>query len=129
MRKLIDNGSSTYIIFSRALNQLDIPNKTLRPVKNNLQSFVGNEVMPLGQISLRVTFGKFPCCVTVMVNFFVVDIPSMYNTKIRRVTQHAIQGVASTYHLLVKFPTPFRVGVVDGVQTLSKETYHISTAF
>ena len=35
MRNLIDNGSSANIIFSPALDQLDLLNKTLRPVKNN----------------------------------------------------------------------------------------------
>ncbi|KAL5573156.1 hypothetical protein UlMin_022753 [Ulmus minor] len=120
MRNLIDNGSSADIIFARALDQLDLPDKTLRPVKNSLRGFAGNEVVPLGQIALKVTFGTFPKCVTVNVNFIVVDSPSVYNTIIGRITQHLIQGVASTYHLLMKFPTPYGIGVCEGIQTLSR---------
>ena len=129
MRNLIDNGSSSDIIFPRALDQLNLPDKTLRPVKNNLRSFAGNEVVPLGQIDLKVTFGSFPKCVTVNVNFIVVDSPSVYNKIIGRITQHLIQGVASTYHLLMKFLTPFGIRVCEGIQTLSRETYWVSTLF
>ena len=68
MRNLIDNGSSADIIFALALDQLDLPDKTLRLVKNNLHGFAGNEVVTLGQIALRVTFGTFPKCVMVNVN-------------------------------------------------------------
>ena len=48
MRNLIDNGSSADIIFAQALDQLDLLDKTFRPVKNNLCGFAGNEVVPLG---------------------------------------------------------------------------------
>ena len=63
------------------------------------------------------------------VNFIVVDSPSVYNTIIGRITQHLIQGVASTYHLLMKFPIPFGIGVCEGIQTLSRETYRVATSF
>ena len=63
------------------------------------------------------------------VNFVVVDSPSVYNTIIGRITQHLIQGVASMYHLLMKFPTPFGIGVCEGIQTLSWETYRVATSF
>ena len=63
------------------------------------------------------------------VNFIVVDSLSVYNTIIGRITQHLIQGVASTYHLLMKFPTPFGIGVCEGIQTLSRETYQVATSF
>ena len=98
-------------------------------MKNNLHGFAGNEVVPLGQISLRVTFGSFPKCVMVNINFVVVDNPSLYNTIIGRITQHLIQGVASTYHLLMKFPTPFGIALCEGIQTLSWETYRVATSF
>ena len=64
---------------------VDFPNKTLQPVKNNLRNFAGNEVVPLGKIALRVTFGAFLKCVTVSLNFVVVDSPSIYNIIIERI--------------------------------------------
>ena len=59
----------------------------------------------------------------------VVDSQSVYNTIIKRITQYTIQGVASTYHLLMKFPTLYEVGVYEGIQTLSRETYRVATSF
>ena len=90
---------------------------------------MGYKAVPLGQIALRVTFGMFLQCVTVNVHFVVVDSPSVYNTIIKRITQHAIQGVANTYHLLMKFPTPYGIGVSEGIQTLSRLTYRVATSF
>ena len=90
MRNLIDNGSSANILFARTLTQLDIPDKTLRPMKNNQYGFLENEVVPLGEITLQVTFGTFPQCIMVNVNFVVIDNPFIYNTIIRKIMQHAI---------------------------------------
>ena len=63
------------------------------------------------------------------VNFVVVNSPSLYNTIIGRITQYAIQWIASIYHILMKFPTPFGVGVFEGIQTLSTEMYPVDTSF
>lgn len=98
-------------------------------MKNNLRGFAGNEVVPLGQITLKVTFRTFPMCVTLDVKFVVVDSPSVYSTIIRRYTQHAIQAVASSYDLFMKFPTPHGIGVCEGIQTLSRETYYMAMNF
>ena len=66
---------------------------------------------------------------TMKVKFIVVDCPSVYNTIIERITQYAIWGIASTYHQFMKFPTPFGIGVVEGVQTLSRKTYWMATSY
>ena len=83
---------------------------------------------PMGRITLKVTFGTAPCQSTVDVNFIVVDSPSVYNTIIGRQTLHTLQAVASTYHMLLKFLTTNGIGVVDGAQTVSRETYEIAIA-
>ena len=56
----------------------------------------------------------------------VVDSTCVYNTIIGRQTLHAFQAVASTYYMLLKFPTTYGIGVVDGAQTLSRETYQVA---
>ncbi|KAL5564321.1 hypothetical protein UlMin_027485 [Ulmus minor] len=127
MRNLIDGGSLADILFTRAFSQLKLPDKTLKPIKNPLRGFSGNEVMPLGRITLKVVFGTAPCQSSVSVNFLVVDSPSVYNTIIGRETLHTLRAVASTYHMLLKFPTPNGIGVVDGAQTVSRETYELAT--
>ena len=48
MRNLVDNRNSADIFFTRTFTQLDLPDKTLRIVKNNLHGFAGNKVIPMG---------------------------------------------------------------------------------
>lgn len=58
MRKvLIDNGSSTDIMYVTAYQQLRLDPKRLRPFKSPLVSFIGNRIYPRGIISLSVTAG------------------------------------------------------------------------
>ena len=95
---------------------------------NPLQGFTRNEVIPLGQINLKVIFDIAPCTTSIDVNFILVDSPSVYNIIIGRETLHVIRTVASTCHMLLKFSTINGIGVVDRVQTLSRETYHMATS-
>ena len=56
-------------------------------------------------------------------NFLVVDCSSSYNAIIERPTLNSWKAVTSTYHLLVKFPTKYRVGEVQGDQLAARECY------
>ena len=51
-----------------------------------------------------------------MVEFIVVDRPSVYNVIMGRPTLNALKAVVSTYHLAMKFPTESGVGVFRGNQ-------------
>ena len=66
--------------------------------------------------------GAYPQQVTRNVNFLVVDCSSSYNAIIGRPTLNNWKVVTSIYHLLVKFPTEYGVGEVQGDQT-AKECY------
>ena len=49
---------------------------------------------------------------THMVDFLVVDKPSAYNIILGRPTLNAVKAMVSTYHLAMKFPTPFGEGIL-----------------
>ena len=95
----------------------------LCPMHSPLVGFGGMKVQPVGTITLPVVVGTHPQQVTRNVNFLVVDCSSSYNAIIGRSTLNSWKAVTSTYHLLVKFPTEYGVGEVQGDQLAARECY------
>ena len=122
-RVLVDNGSSTDILYYPAFQQMNLGRDQLRSVHSPLVGFGGMKVQPVGTISLPVVVGAYPQQVTRNVNFLVVDCSSSYNAIIGRPTLNSWKAVTSTYHLSVKFPTKYGVGEVQGDQLAARECY------
>lgn len=109
---LVDNESSTNILFISAFNRMRIAGAMLRPVQTLLYGFARDCVRAAGMIDLPATIGDGADKVTVMVEFIVVDKPSVYNIILGIPTFNALKAVVSTYHLAIKFPTPTGVGII-----------------
>ena len=77
----------------------------------------------MGTITLPVVVGAYPQQITKEVNFLVVDYSSSYNAIIGRPTLNSWKAVTSTYHLLVKFLTKYKVGQAQGDQLAVRECY------
>ena len=111
-RVLVDNGSSTEILYFPAFQQMRLGRDQLRPVSSPVVGFGRMKVQPIGTIILLVVVGAYPQQITKDVNFLVVDCSSSYNAIIGRPTLNSWKVVTSTYHLSVKFPTEHGVGQV-----------------
>ena len=61
-----------------------------------------------------------------MANFLVVDCPLAFNAVLGRPTLKELRAITSIYHLLMKFPTPNRIGQVSSCQSEARECYNRS---
>ena len=88
-----------------------------------LVGFGGTKVLPLGAITLSVVVGNYPQQIAKDVTFLVVDCSSAYNAILGQPTLNSWKAVTSTYHLMIKFPTDYRVGELLGNQVAARECY------
>ncbi|XP_058106284.1 uncharacterized protein LOC131249491 [Magnolia sinica] len=105
--------------------RLGIPRSHLRPIKTPLYGFAGEKVISEGAISLPVTVGEGQHQVTLMVDFLIINVPSVHNIILRRPSLNAMRAVISTYHLMMKFPTEGGTGYLRGDQHESRRCYAI----
>jgi hypothetical protein len=125
-RVLVDNGSSAYILYWTVFQQLGIGREKLKPFVSLLIGFTGEQVQPIGLISLPITARTAPKQAIIMVDFLVVDRPFAYNAIINHPALNQLKAVTSTYHLKMKFSTLERVSEVKGDQSMTRRCYNIS---
>ena len=122
-RVLVDNGSLVDILYYPTFQQMGIGRERLIPTNAPLVGFGGTRVLPLGAITLSVVVGDYPQQITKDVTFLVVDCSSAYNAILGRPTLNSWKAVTSTYHLMIKFPTNYGVGKLQGNQVAARECY------
>lgn len=60
-----------------------------------------------------------------MTKFMVVDQTSTYNAIFGRLAPNAFHAIASTYHMILKFPIPDGVSMLKGNQANVRHCYKI----
>ena len=83
-------------------------------------------MLPLGSIQLVLTLGDPPCQATTTARFLVVDALLAYNMLLGRPSLNAIKAIPFAYHMMIKFSTISRVGMVRGDQRVARECYSAS---
>lgn len=117
-RMMVDSGSAVDVLFYSAFEKMGISAKELRPV-SELFGFTGNPVKPEGVIVLPMTVGDPPTKRTIQVSFIVIQAQSAHNAILGRPSLLLLQAVPSTFHLMLKFPTPRGIASVRGDQVMA----------
>ena len=114
-RVLVDNGSSTNVMYMMTFQQMKLDPKCLKPFgPPPLVNFSGDRVYSKGIISLQIITGMYPAQVTRMVDFLIVNCPSSYNVILGRQTLNRLKVATTTYCLKVKFPTSHGIREICG---------------
>lgn len=118
-RVLIDNGSSANILFLNALRDMKVDESTITRKSTVLIGFSGEQKHSIGEVNLHVWAEG----VNLQTKFIVVDCPSSYNAILGRPWIHEMKVVPSTYHQVIKFPTPWGIKQISGAQRAARECY------
>ncbi|XP_028107828.1 uncharacterized protein LOC114306744 [Camellia sinensis] len=118
-RVLIDQGSTSEIMYYKTFVKLGFTNSDLSLADYPLFGFNANLEYPLGKITLLVRAGTR----SVDVEFLVVKLPLPYNLIIGRTWLHTMQVVPSTYHQLLHFLTEYDIEQIRGSQKSVQACY------
>ncbi|XP_075650079.1 uncharacterized protein LOC142620620 [Castanea sativa] len=117
-RVLIDNGNSTDILYI-----MRIERERLVLTNAPLIGFGGTRVFPLNAITLPFMVGDYPQQITKDVKFLMVNCLLAYIAILGWPTLNSWKVVTSTYHLMIKFHTKYRVGELRGHQVAALKCY------
>jgi hypothetical protein len=113
---LVDNGSSTDILFLKTFEKMNLGQHMLHPPEYPLQGFGGKSIKPVGKVSLPVSFGDLDNARIETLTFDVVDIYHPYLEIFDRGFMNKFDVVIRQQFLCVKIPAPKGVITVFGDQ-------------
>ncbi|KAK3001955.1 hypothetical protein RJ639_020249 [Escallonia herrerae] len=102
---------------------MEISGDRVKPIASSLYGFTGASAPVKGIIPLTVVAGEAPHQAVHTFDFLIVRVKSSYNEILGQTGLNKLQAVASTYHLIMKFPTSIGVGLVKGDQILARRCY------
>ena len=111
-RVLIDSGSTVNILYWNAYQKIRLKRANLYPTTSPLYEFTRKSVIPEGTIKLAITLREAPRTVTTVINFLVVDCPSVFKGVLGRPLLRTLKAITSIHCLTMKFPTTTRMGQV-----------------
>ena len=103
-RVLVDQGSSTDVMFWSPFNKLQLSPDLLRPYTGCPYGFADNPVEVRGYLELRTTFTDGAASRSESIQYLVVNANSAYNILLGRPTLNRPRAVASTRHMKMKLP-------------------------
>lgn len=104
-KTLVDQWSSTDILFWNTFKQLDITESLLQPHDDPLFGFVSERVSMKGPIELLMRFNtKKDEYIDVIVKYMVIHVSTSYNILLGQLSINAIGAIVFAPHLTMKLP-------------------------
>ena len=107
--------SSVNILYDHALDWIeDTPELAQKLIIPQTQShryrFDRNKAHSHGTVEFPVRTNPL----IVIMEFNILDVPSPYNDNLGRPWIHMMRAIPSTYHQLLRYPTPFEMANIRG---------------
>ena len=118
-RILVDNGSSSNIIFPTVYQDLGLDESALTRKTTPLVGFSGEVKQTAGEVVLPV----YAEGINMSTKFLLVDCQLSYNMILGRPWIHDMRAFPSTLYQMVKFPTPWGIKAARGDQENSRSCY------
>ena len=120
---MIDRGSSAEVLFWDAFQKMGLDEQMLAPVESPLVAFDRTRVFPKGIACLMVHIVER----TLLVNFLMIESRSTFNVIMGRRWIHAMHGVVSTLHQVMRCQSPEGRYTIDirGDQSQARRYYTI----
>nr|CAB3492390.1 unnamed protein product [Digitaria exilis] len=107
---LIDGGSGLNLIFAKTLKHMGLDTSTLQPADTPFYGIVpGKAVIPLGQITLPVTYGTASNYRTEFIKFEVADFETSYHAILGRPALAKFMAIPHYTYLVLKMSGPHGV--------------------
>jgi hypothetical protein len=113
---LVDNGSSTDILFMKTFKKMSLSQHMLQPPEYPLLGFEGKPIKPVGKISLPISFRDLDNARTKTLTFDVVDMYHTYFAIFGRGFINRFDALIRQQFLCMKIPAPKGVIMVFGDQ-------------
>jgi len=123
---LIDQGSSTDVMFWTMFNSLQLSPDQLKPCDGCFVGFTRDQVEVQEYIELRTTFSDGTSARKITVRYIVVNASSAYNLLSGRPSLNRLDVVASTTHMKMKLPSLEGVITISSYQKMARKCYESS---
>jgi hypothetical protein len=105
-KNLVDNGSSTDILFLKTFEKMNLSQHMLLPLEYLLLGFRGKLIKPVGKISLHVSFRDLHNARTETLMFDVVDMYHPYFAIFGKCFMNKFDAMTRQQLICMKIPAP-----------------------
>jgi hypothetical protein len=117
---LVDNGSSTDILFIKPFEHMNLDKRTLEPAGNSLFGFGGKKIDALGKKTIPISFIEGEKVHTKMITFDIVNMDYLHTAIFGRGVLNKFEMVIKQSYLCMKMPSHFGIITIHRDQAVSR---------